>query len=269
MHLVVEADDYDEAVRFYRDVLRAPHELQVRDDGARRVTILDAGRATLELATPAQSATMDEVEVGRRVSPRLHVAFDVADTEQVTPILVEAGAELVTPPVRTRWNSLNARMDAPAGLQTTLLEELSQARPRRTELRIELFSDDLDALVSFYRDVLSFEVARDERRHAYPYVALRRGAVRIGAAHRPTSVRLSERRPPTGVEIVIEVPDVVAERERVASLWPLEEDLQRRPWGLTDLRVLDPAGYYVRLTDHEAAGTQVRRSATQESACEE
>jgi hypothetical protein len=29
---------------------------------------------------------------------------------------------------------------------------------------------------------------------------------------------------------------------------PLAEDLQERPWGLTDFRILDPAGYYLRIT---------------------
>ena len=52
-------------------------------------------------------------------------------------------------------------------------------------------------------------------------------------------------------EIVLEVDDVRAERDRVAVLWPLEEDLLERPWGLTDFRVVDPAGYYVRLTSRE------------------
>ena len=36
-----------------------------------KVTILDMGRATLELSNPAQVAMIDQVEVGRRVSPRL------------------------------------------------------------------------------------------------------------------------------------------------------------------------------------------------------
>ena len=41
-----------------------------------------------------------------------------------------------------------------------------------------------------------------------------------------------------------------AERDRVvAAGWPLEEDLRHRPWGLTDFRVLDPAGYYLSITD--------------------
>jgi hypothetical protein len=35
----------------------------------------------------------------------------------------------------------------------------------------------------------------------------------------------------------------------VAAGWPLEEDLQDRPWGLTDFRILDPGGYYLRITN--------------------
>ena len=34
-----------------------------------------------------------------------------------------------------------------------------------------------------------------------------------------------------------------------AAGWPLAEDLRDRPWGLRDFRVLDPAGYYLRITD--------------------
>lgn len=42
-------------------------------DGDARVVILDAGRATLELANSAQVTMIDEVEVGRPVSqPRGH-----------------------------------------------------------------------------------------------------------------------------------------------------------------------------------------------------
>ena len=124
MRLVVEVDDYDEAVRFYRDVLGAPVELQVHGDGGEKVTILDVGRATLELSNRAQVEMIDEVEVGRRVAPRLRVAFEVADAVAATGRLVEGGAELVAPPTRTPWDSLNARLEAPADLQLTLFQEL-------------------------------------------------------------------------------------------------------------------------------------------------
>ncbi|HEU5036141.1 MAG TPA: VOC family protein [Nocardioides sp.] len=123
MRLVVEVDDYDEAVRFYRDVLGAPVELQVHGDGGEKVTILDVGRATLELSNRAQVEMIDQVEVGRRVAPRLRVAFEVADVAAATDRLVDGGAELVAAPTRTPWDSLNSRLEAPADLQLTLFEE--------------------------------------------------------------------------------------------------------------------------------------------------
>ncbi len=129
MRLVVEAADYDEAVSFYRDVLGLPEELVVEGEQGEKVTILDAGRATLELSNPAQVAMIDDVEVGRRVSPRLRVCFEVVDAEQATRDLVDEGAELIAAPTVTPWQSLNSRLAAPAGLQLTLFEELEGPPP--------------------------------------------------------------------------------------------------------------------------------------------
>jgi predicted enzyme related to lactoylglutathione lyase len=124
LRLVVEADDYDAAVAFYRDVLGMPEEAAFSGDGDARVMILDAGRATLEIANPAQKRMIDDVEVGRQVSPRLRVALEVDDAVARTADASDAGAAVVAPPTRTPWNSLNARFDAPAGLHLTLFEEL-------------------------------------------------------------------------------------------------------------------------------------------------
>ena len=127
MRLVVEAPDYEQALAFYRDVLGAPEELTVEGDAGEKVTILDMGRATLELSNPAQVAMIDDVEVGRRISPRLRVAFEVTDTRAVTNDLVDAGADLLAPPTPTPWRSLNSRLSAPANLQITLFEELGDS----------------------------------------------------------------------------------------------------------------------------------------------
>jgi predicted enzyme related to lactoylglutathione lyase len=124
MRLVVEAEDYEEAVRFYRDVLGLPQEAAFEGEGDARVTILDAGRATLEIANPAQKRMIDDVEVGRQVAPRIRVAFEVADSAATADDLVSAGAELIAAPRETPWRSLNARLSAPAGLQITLFQEL-------------------------------------------------------------------------------------------------------------------------------------------------
>lgn len=117
-------------------------------------------------------------------------------------------------------------------------------------LRVEIFPDDLDVIVDFYTKVLGFTVTRDQRAGPSAYVSLQRGSVCIGAARRPGPGTRTERLPPSGAELVLEVDDVAAERERVAAAgWPLDEDLTDRPWGLTDFRIVDPAGYYLRITN--------------------
>lgn len=125
LRLVVTADDYDEALRFYRDVLGLEQRAAFASDGG-RVTILEAGRATLELTDPPHAEFIDSVEVGRRVAGHVRVAFEVDDSAATTRELEAAGAEVIAEPVRTPWNSLNARLKAPAGLQLTLFQELGE-----------------------------------------------------------------------------------------------------------------------------------------------
>ena len=127
LRLVVEAEDYEEAVAFFRDVLGLPEQAAYAGSGDARVTILDAGRATLELANPAQRRMIDEVEVGHPTRGRIRVAFEVPDAEARTERLVKGGATLVAPPTPTPWRSLNSRLDAPAGLRITLFQELGSA----------------------------------------------------------------------------------------------------------------------------------------------
>lgn len=71
MRLIVRAEDYEDAVKFYRDILGAGEELQIHSPDGENVTILDVGRATLEISNPVQVDLIDRVEVGRPVSPHL------------------------------------------------------------------------------------------------------------------------------------------------------------------------------------------------------
>jgi catechol 2,3-dioxygenase-like lactoylglutathione lyase family enzyme len=123
LRLVVATPDYEAALLFYRDVL-GMRELGAFSSPGGQVTILDAGRATLELADPAHAAYVDEVEVGRRVAGHIRVALGVANARAATAQAVTHGAELIAPPVETPWRSLNARLNGPAGLQLTLFEAL-------------------------------------------------------------------------------------------------------------------------------------------------
>lgn len=132
LRLVVATSDAEAAVAFFRDALGMPvEETHAGPDGA-MVTILAAGRATLEIANLPQQRYIDDVEVGRQVAPRLRLAFEVDDAAAVTGRLVAAGATEVAPPTVTPWHSLNSRLDVPAGLQLTLFQELRDLDGRST-----------------------------------------------------------------------------------------------------------------------------------------
>jgi lactoylglutathione lyase len=119
LRLVVTADDYDAALVFYRDVLGLP-VAATYDTEQGRATLLDAGRARLELFDTRQAAYIDDVEVGRRVAGSIRVAFEVADPAAVTEAAARGGAVVIAAPTRTPWGSVNARVEAPANLQLTL-----------------------------------------------------------------------------------------------------------------------------------------------------
>ena len=124
LRLVIEADDFEKAVAFYRDALGMEEEFYVKSEGRAMVMALKAGRATLEIVNPAQRRLIDQLEVGREVSRSIRVAFEVRDANSTTEQLVAAGAELIASPIETPWRSLNSRLEAPANLQITLFEEL-------------------------------------------------------------------------------------------------------------------------------------------------
>jgi lactoylglutathione lyase len=120
LRLVVTATDFEAALHLYRDVLGMPEQDGVTSPGG-RVAILDAGRATLEIADPAHAASIDALEVGREgVAGHLRVALRVADVDRATAEVTAAGAELISPPTPTPWGSRNARFEAAANLQLTL-----------------------------------------------------------------------------------------------------------------------------------------------------
>lgn len=122
LRLVVTAPDFEAALRFYRDVLGLA-ELADYSSPRGRVLLLDAGRATLELTDEANAAFVDEVEVGRRVAGPIRVAFAVPDAAAATAAARAAGATVIAEPTSTPWNSVNARLAAPAGLQLTLFTD--------------------------------------------------------------------------------------------------------------------------------------------------
>ncbi len=121
LRLVLAVQDFEAAVRLYRDRLGLPQAADFSGEQG-RVVLLEAGRATIELVDTDQAAYIDDVEVGRRVAGTVRVALGVTDAEAATAALVEAGAAVVAPPTRTPWQSLNARLDSPDGVHLTVFE---------------------------------------------------------------------------------------------------------------------------------------------------
>ncbi|WP_332644143.1 VOC family protein [Aeromicrobium sp.] len=129
LRLVVETEDFEAALDFYRDVLGLSELESYEGDGGAKVSILSVPTATLELSNPAQVRLIDSVEVGREGVSRpyplsIRVAFEVADAAAATTALESGGATVIAPPTETPWRSLNARLDAPGGLHITAFEEL-------------------------------------------------------------------------------------------------------------------------------------------------
>lgn len=132
LRLIVEAEDYEAAVTFYRDVLGLAEQAAFKGDGDARVTILDVGRGTLELSNPAQIRMIDDIEAGGQRSAKIRVAFEVDDSAAATQDLVAGGATLIAEPRETPWKSLNSRLTGPEGLQLTLFQELEDIQTRST-----------------------------------------------------------------------------------------------------------------------------------------
>ena len=120
LRVALTVDDWEKAVAFYRDGLGLePGELWT--DGGMGQMFL-AGRATLEIFDPDYAASVDQLEVGERVSGQIRFAFEVSDVHAALERALQYGAELVHEPVLTPWNDLNARVRSPEGLQITLYQ---------------------------------------------------------------------------------------------------------------------------------------------------
>ncbi|MGZ8803962.1 MAG: TetR family transcriptional regulator [Microbacterium sp.] len=127
LRVVVHAPDFEHTLAFYRDVVGMPQAEAYEAEGGARVAILDAGRATLELANSAQVSFIDRVETDDGASDRIRIGLEVEDTVGIVERLATAGAVVEASARETPWRSLNARVRAPADLQITLFQELGPA----------------------------------------------------------------------------------------------------------------------------------------------
>ncbi len=150
---------------------------------------------------------------------------------------------------------LSALMSVPIviGLATTTGADQQDSRPQGMTLRLELFVADLEKSVDFYTTALGFERQKGES----DYVPLRSGSVLISlgpAKGLPKkhhfNPELQNSRRGLGIEIVLEVDDVKGhfEKAKASKYKQTLSPLRKQSWGLTDFRITDPDGYYLRVT---------------------
>ncbi|WP_309620416.1 VOC family protein [Salinibacterium sp.] len=123
LRLIIETDNFDDALYFYRDVLGMPEQPAFATDGDDRVSILHAGIATIELATPAHIRKIDTMERAATVEgPTLRIALEVDNTPHAVAVSEQSGATTLAPPTETPFRTINARVQGPAGWQVTFFK---------------------------------------------------------------------------------------------------------------------------------------------------
>jgi lactoylglutathione lyase len=118
-------------------------------------------------------------------------------------------------------------------------------------IRLELFVKDLQRSVDFYKNVIQLELSSQNENSAMfkaenLNLLLTQEDV-ISNNHYFSEIKTS--RKGMGVEIILVVPDVQSYYQRICEMQiELESELKQQEWGMTDFRLTDPDGYYLRIT---------------------
>ena len=126
LRVALTTDSFDRLSAFYRQGLGLePSQVWPEEQG--RALVLDMGRATLEVFDEKQATTVDELEVGSRVSGTVRFALQVPALDAAINRLEKHGARLLHPPVVTPWGDRTARFQDPDGMHVTLYESPSES----------------------------------------------------------------------------------------------------------------------------------------------
>jgi predicted enzyme related to lactoylglutathione lyase len=122
LRIALTTRDYERLVKFYCDGLGI-EPAAIWNNGQGQAHVLNMGNATLEIFDEAQAETIDQIEVGRRISGQIRFALQVPDLKTAMERLLANGATLVHPPITTPWGDYNVRLQDPDGMQITLFQK--------------------------------------------------------------------------------------------------------------------------------------------------
>lgn len=120
LNLVLTVNDFDRAIKFYRDELGMTVEEEWTETG--HGILLNAGRATLEIIDETQATEIDRVEVGHRTAGPVRLALAVEDVRSKSEQLQQNGMQALGQITLTPWQHTNQRIVGPEGQQITLFQ---------------------------------------------------------------------------------------------------------------------------------------------------
>lgn len=127
-----------------------------------------------------------------------------------------------------------------------------QVQNQSTRLQVNLAVKDLQVSAAFYTETFDFK----ERANNPGYILLQRNALVLGLktdellwypdpGEQPVEALVRG----VGVELVLETSDIDQFHARMQQAGAaIHEPLKEQPWGARDFRMLDPDGYYWRIT---------------------
>lgn len=127
-----------------------------------------------------------------------------------------------------------------------------QVRNQTAKLQVNLAVKDLQVSAAFYTETFGFK----ELATSPGYILLHRSPLTLGlktdellwhpdSGERPVESLVRG----VGVELVLETSDIDQFHTRMQQAGAaIHEPLKEQPWGATDFRMLDPDGYYWRIT---------------------
>lgn len=119
LRIILTVPNLDEMIRLYRDIAGMKTSKEWHEETGNGI-ILEAGKASLELIDEKHAATIDDIEVGRRVAGPVRLALNAGENlTGLRKALLEHGAQSLAEVRQAPWSEV-ARIQVPDGMQLTL-----------------------------------------------------------------------------------------------------------------------------------------------------
>ncbi|MGG2106855.1 VOC family protein [Lysinibacillus pakistanensis] len=122
------------------------------------------------------------------------------------------------------------------------------------EFRLELFVEDLQKSISFYEEIIGLtfhnktEVSAIIKMKNFALLLTSDNVLNENHYFKKGGLRPKGK----GVEVVILLDNIEQTYQRVLDKhYPVESSLVLQSWGMKDFRIIDPDGYYLRLTSYK------------------